>query len=503
VLDIHAVNKNTIKVIINADDFGYTKGINRAIIDSHAKGITSSATLMANAPAFDDAVRLAKSNPRLGVGVHLTAVEFMPITQDLKHIANEKGKFHSYTKLSQLLADKSISPMVLEELESEFDAQIQKCLSTGLNITHLDSHQHFAVKDEVIDLFIQIGKKYKLPVRSFGKRSNIEAVDHCFSGTGLKSVNAIIWAIELCRETERQIIEMYWHPGYIDDEYMRVASESENFRRQRKKDTQNACSSKLLRYLQESHIELVTYGEFAKIEKFPFPFQTTSVAKKIVPFDIAANRVNTYAQWFDAEKYLTIGLSEGGKFFSTNLPLKIAVDPEFRFEPAQHAQHGALCLSITADEFFAAFPEHPQASLYLEPDGRIAFDIIHIGGALTFEQSLRAFENSRKICHKNTLWILDDTVSSDGARHGDRFKTLFAVHDCHPDISYCTMTGGGNAQTVLWQAPALSERKPRFASLQEITVLEDSAALRHADLFVRVDDELVSVLIGKSLAPAA
>jgi len=56
------------RLIINADDFGLTAGVNRAIVEAHERGVVSSATLMANGSAFDDAVALARSQPRLGVG---------------------------------------------------------------------------------------------------------------------------------------------------------------------------------------------------------------------------------------------------------------------------------------------------------------------------------------------------------------------------------------------------------------------------------------------------
>jgi len=521
-LDIHVPGKhqNRIKVIFNADDFGYTKGVNRAIIDSHAKGITSSATLMANAGAFDDAVSLAKANPHLGVGVHLNVVEFRPIIQGLQYIVKNTGELYSYTALSKALTDNA--KMVSEELEMEFDAQIQRCLSTGLNITHLDSHQHFANKQEVVDILIRIAKKYNLPIRSFKKRNNIVTVDHCISGTALEQVDYIIWTIESHRVQGDQAIEIYWHPGHIDAEYMEVGSPSDNFKKQRKRDTENACSQKLLDYVRDNNIELVNYGNLAETEKvssrkMPDNNQTPVHAGK------AGGRINTYARRFEAAKYLAIGVIEETKFLLIDLPLKIAVAPGLRSDPGHHTQ-GVLCLPITPDEFFADFPIHPQASLYSEPDGRLAFDIIHISGMNTFEQSLLVFENSRKFCHQNTLWILDDTVPSDvfsaipdqklalesrkyaggsgDAWHGDVFKTLLTIHDFSPEFSYCTVIDEGKPQTVLWQSQPHPERKPRFASRQDIAAQGYSAVLQHADLFLPVNDDIASLLIGKSLAPA-
>ena len=63
------------RLIINADDFGLTSGVNRAIVEAHGHGVVTSATLMANAPAFSEAVQLAEASPRLGVGCHVVLVD--------------------------------------------------------------------------------------------------------------------------------------------------------------------------------------------------------------------------------------------------------------------------------------------------------------------------------------------------------------------------------------------------------------------------------------------
>lgn len=81
------------KVIINADDFGYSRGINYGIIDSHRLGILTSTTIMAGMPGFDHAVQLAKENPKLGIGVHLTLTCGYPLLKDYQTIVDENGKF--------------------------------------------------------------------------------------------------------------------------------------------------------------------------------------------------------------------------------------------------------------------------------------------------------------------------------------------------------------------------------------------------------------------------
>ncbi len=67
------------RLIVNADDFGFTPGVNRAIIEAHTRGIVTSATLMANGRAFEDAVRLAKTVPRLSVGCHIVLIDGEPV----------------------------------------------------------------------------------------------------------------------------------------------------------------------------------------------------------------------------------------------------------------------------------------------------------------------------------------------------------------------------------------------------------------------------------------
>ena len=66
-------------LIVNADDFGLTPGINRAIIEAHTRGIVTSATLMANMPAFYEAVQLAKVHPALGIGLHFNITQGRPV----------------------------------------------------------------------------------------------------------------------------------------------------------------------------------------------------------------------------------------------------------------------------------------------------------------------------------------------------------------------------------------------------------------------------------------
>src|SRR5215813_14504652 len=85
----------TKQLIVNADDFGMTEGVNRGIIDGHTRGVISSATLMANMPAFDAAVRLAKDHPALGVGLHFNITQGRPVADAsrVSSLINDRGEF--------------------------------------------------------------------------------------------------------------------------------------------------------------------------------------------------------------------------------------------------------------------------------------------------------------------------------------------------------------------------------------------------------------------------
>ena len=132
------------RLIINADDFGLTEGVNRAIIEGHAHGAVTSATLMATAPGFADAVRLAKSYPGLSIGCHVVLVDGLPVSNsseistlldgvDLEHFRTSLGSFVVQAIRGQ------IDPV---HVEGETIAQIRKLQAAGIQLSHVDTHKH-------------------------------------------------------------------------------------------------------------------------------------------------------------------------------------------------------------------------------------------------------------------------------------------------------------------------------------------------------------------------
>jgi hopanoid biosynthesis associated protein HpnK len=133
------------RLIVNADDFGFTAGVNRAIVEAHSHGIVTSSTLMANGRAFEDAVHLAKTVPRMSVGCHVVLIDGEPVS-DLKLLPSltsarsVPARFRDGLKsfAAQALAGR----LDADEIEAEVRAQIRKLQSAGIRVSHVDTHKH-------------------------------------------------------------------------------------------------------------------------------------------------------------------------------------------------------------------------------------------------------------------------------------------------------------------------------------------------------------------------
>ncbi len=112
------------QIIINADDFGFCQSVNKAIVEAHTTGVLTSATIMANMPAVDEAIGIAKKNPTLGVGVHLNVTQGMPLSNDsaVKCITSQTGNFKY--RAGKLAVMATISGKIRNAIETEFAAQI-------------------------------------------------------------------------------------------------------------------------------------------------------------------------------------------------------------------------------------------------------------------------------------------------------------------------------------------------------------------------------------------
>jgi predicted glycoside hydrolase/deacetylase ChbG (UPF0249 family) len=151
-----------IKLIINADDFGYSPLVNTAIVKAFADGLVSSTTLMPNMLGFDDAVSLIKNGqiPADSTGIHLNLFEGEPLTKQMKEcrvFCNEDGHFHG-KRISF-----SAPCNCLEVVRLELETQLKKALDTGITFTHLDSHAHRHTNWYVGKVVIDLARKHGIP----------------------------------------------------------------------------------------------------------------------------------------------------------------------------------------------------------------------------------------------------------------------------------------------------------------------------------------------------
>lgn len=129
-------------LLVNADDFGLTPGVNRSIVELHAAGALSSATLMATGAFFEDAVRLAGEHPTLEVGCHILLVDGTPAlpARAIPSLCPDGKSFRA--NLTHFVRDLLTYRIRGEEITAEAAAQIQRIQATGLRVSHIDSHKH-------------------------------------------------------------------------------------------------------------------------------------------------------------------------------------------------------------------------------------------------------------------------------------------------------------------------------------------------------------------------
>ena len=139
------------RLIVNADDFGLTRGINCAVAELHQAGLLSSATLMARAPATGDAIEIARATPSLGVGCHVVLLDGEPVLatpREISALANPvTGRFRStltdFLRSLYSPASRSVSrTQIASQIEAEAAAQIALLQSHGVHLSHIDTHKH-------------------------------------------------------------------------------------------------------------------------------------------------------------------------------------------------------------------------------------------------------------------------------------------------------------------------------------------------------------------------
>lgn len=291
------------KLIVNADDFGLTGGVNRGIVESHASGIVTSTTLMATGARFDDAVALALSTPGLSVGCHVILVDGTPVSPP-EHIdtllairSAEPGKF--FASLSAFAARAMLGGFDQDQLVTEITAQIRKIQAAGLQVTHLDSHKHSHIFPDILTAMLRAARicgvrairNPFVPVkamntkqfkgkRNLWKRFGQVRMLHSFSGqflqrtkrAGLVTPDGVVGVIEtgtvdasLLTQTLARLPEGTWelvcHPGYNDAD---LRASGTRLLDSRDEELRLLTSPELRGFLAAQKFSLAGYREFVE-----------------------------------------------------------------------------------------------------------------------------------------------------------------------------------------------------------------------------------------------
>ncbi len=148
------------RLIVNADDFGLSDEVNEAVILAYRRGILTSCSLMSSGKAFDSAVRLARENPGLAVGIHVTSVDGKCVLRprEISHLVDGHGNFLGSP--ATLSLKYFFCKRARKELLKEVEAQFEKFLGSGIECSHIDSHCHMHVNPAVFSVVAELGKRY-------------------------------------------------------------------------------------------------------------------------------------------------------------------------------------------------------------------------------------------------------------------------------------------------------------------------------------------------------
>ncbi len=285
-------------LIVNADDLGWSEGVNRGIVEAHRKGLVTSTTLLANGRAFDSGIVAARENPGLGIGVHLNLSDGLPAApaEQVRGLLNNAGELEGGPEgLLLLIARRGLR---LDEVEREWDAQIRKIREAGISPTHLDGHKHVHMLPGLFELALGLAKKHgirairvaheesslrsalsagvgqnastvlrqgvqarglKLLARDARELANREgiATSEYFCGIAQTGEWTREGIEELLEKLPEGTTELMCHPGYVDEELQKSAT---RLQESRKTELDILTDAQIRKIVARQGIRLINYG---------------------------------------------------------------------------------------------------------------------------------------------------------------------------------------------------------------------------------------------------
>jgi hopanoid biosynthesis associated protein HpnK len=279
------------RLIVNADDFGLTTGVNRGIVESHQNGIVTSATLMAYGGKFEEAALLTKEIPRLSVGCHVVLVDGQPISKpsDVPTLLLSNAPAHFRNSLMSFAVRAASGKLDDGEIEAEITAQVRKLQSAGIAVSHLDSHKHTHMFPVVLRgmlraakncgirairnpfeplVFARLGglkRNFQLRMMSGFRRNFRRALDDAGVATPDGCIGVAVtggFTEQTFRELITKLPEGTWefvtHPGHNDAELDRIKT---RLRDSREKEMAILTAEAIKEILRREQVQLISYRE--------------------------------------------------------------------------------------------------------------------------------------------------------------------------------------------------------------------------------------------------
>ena len=287
------------RLIVNGDDFGFTRGVNQGILTAFKHGILTSTTIMANGDAFEDAVVTALANPGLAVGVYLAIVGGRPVVplSTVRSLVDAQGRMpRTLSELILRVARRSIDPV---EIELEFSAQIERVIRAGIAPTHVDTHKHSQIVGAVAGALARVANRFGITkvrypfeaARSFslaGQAARVNRMAYIkqflqavttsprarsfrrlagatglrtpdrFFGIALTGLLDSAALLNVVRMLDHGTSELMCHPGFHDDSLERAPT---RLKSQRQRELDALTDPKVLDSIRASGVELISFRE--------------------------------------------------------------------------------------------------------------------------------------------------------------------------------------------------------------------------------------------------
>jgi chitin disaccharide deacetylase len=258
---------------VNADDYGFTKGVTDGILQAHRSGIVTHTSIMAGGLDFRRAAALAAENLTLGVGVHLTLTWGMPVLspENVSSLVDQDGRFYPIGKVT---FNSVIGKINANELYQEWSAQIEKVIDKGIRPKHLDTHHHMHLLPNCFSTVMKLSDYYKIDyVRkpeeliNIGDKSllkklifrllcmrkwNQKSSDQ-FYGLSLQNENAYLEDLKkFLQNMPNGLTELMVHPGKVDQDLLNTDSMCHK----REEELVALCDPELPEILRRNNIQL-------------------------------------------------------------------------------------------------------------------------------------------------------------------------------------------------------------------------------------------------------